>query len=125
MAIWRHAESGSAIEDRVVTAQVLPPSRYAVRGFSVLARSIGLLLFFVVRTFRPIVRIVLGLIAGFTLFGCVISFAVAWYQHWPTILLWVSGGMFTAAVACSVFLWYYDVLLLKLTPEGYQLTLWF
>ena len=39
MAIWRHAESGSAIEGLAVTAQVLPPSRFAARGFSVLTAA--------------------------------------------------------------------------------------
>ena len=121
MAIWRHAESGSAIEGQVVRAQVLPPSRYVARGFSRLACSIGLVLFFVLRTFRPVVRIALGLVAGFTIFGCIISFLAAWYQNWPANLLWVSGGMFAVATACSALLWYYDLLLLKLTPHGVDL----
>jgi hypothetical protein len=106
-----------------VTGPVLPSARYAARGLSLLTKSIGLLLFFIVRTFRPLVRIVLGLIAGFTLLGCIISLAGAGYRNWPTNLLWVSGGMFAAALVCSALLWYYDMVLLKLTPEGVDLIL--
>ena len=123
MAIWREAQSSSAIEGQVVTGEVQPPARYAVRGFSVLAKFIRVLLFFVLRTFRPLVRILLGLIAGFTLLGCVISFAAAWYQNWPARLLWTSGWMLSASVVCSVFLWYYDMLILRLTPEGVDMVL--
>ena len=123
MAIWRQAENGSVIEGQVVRGQVLPPVRYAARGFSLLAKSIGLLLFFVLRTFRPLVRVLLGMIAGFTLLGCIISFAVAWYQNWPAKFLWTSGGMLGASVVCSVFLWYYDMLILRLRPEGVDMVL--
>ncbi len=123
MTIWRQAENGSVIEGQVVTGQVLPPVRYAARGFSLLAKSIGLLLFFVLRTFRPLVRVLLGIIAGLTLMGCIISFAVAWYQNWPAKFLWTSAGLLGASVVCSVFLWYYDMLILRLTPAGVDMVL--
>ena len=123
MAIWREAGNGSVIEGQGVTGQVLPPVRYAVRGLSLLAKFVGLLLFFVLRTLRPLVRILLGLIAGFTLLGCIISFGVAWYENWPAKFLWTSGGMLSASVVCSVFLWYYDMLLLRLTPGGVDMAL--
>jgi hypothetical protein len=118
MASWREVQSSSVIEGRVVTGEVQPPARYAIRGFSVLARFIRVLLFFVLRTFRPLVRILLGLIAGFTLLGCFISFGAAWFQNWPAKFLWTSGAMFSVSVVCSVFLWYYDMLILRLSPEG-------
>ena len=123
MAIWREAEIGSIIEGQVVTRQVLPPTRYAARGFSMLAKFVGLLLFFVLRTFRPLVRILLGLISGLSLLGCIISFGVAWYESWSSKFLWTSGGMLSASVVCSVFLWYYDMLLLRLRPEGADMVL--
>ena len=123
MAIWREATNGSVIEGQVVTGQVLPPVWYAVRGLSQLAKFVGLLLFFVLRTFRPLVRILLGLISGLSLLGCIISFGVARYESWPPNVLWVSGGLFTVAVVCSVVLWYYDMVLLRLTPEGVDLVL--
>ena len=68
-------------------------------------------------------RVLLGLIAGFTLLACVISFGVAWYENWPAKFLWTSGGMLSASVVCSVFLWYYDMLLLRLTPGGVDMAL--
>jgi hypothetical protein len=37
--------------------------------------------------------------------------------------LWTSGGMLSASVVCSVFLWYYDMLILRLTPEGVDMVL--
>ena len=123
MTIWRQAENRSVIEGQVVTGQVLAPERYAVRGFSLLARFIGLALFFILRTFRPLVRVLLGLIAGFTLLGCMISFGVGWYENWPSKFLWISAAMFGASVVCSVFLWYYDMLLLRLRPEGVDMVL--
>jgi len=86
-------------------------------------KSIGLLLFFVLRTFRPVVRILPGLLAGFALWECIISFDVAWYQNWPAKFLWTGGRMLSASVVCSVFLWYYDMLTLRLTPEGVVMVL--
>ena len=123
MTIWRQAANGSVIESQVLTGQVLAPERYAVRVFSLLAKFIGVALFFILRTFRPLVRVLLGLIAGFTLLGGVISFAVAWYENWPAKSLWTSTAMFGASVVCSVFLWYYDMLLLRLRPEGVDMVL--
>jgi hypothetical protein len=123
MASWREVQSSSVIEGQVVTGEVQPPARYAVRGFSVLPNFIRVLLFFVLRTFRPLVRILLGLIAGFTLLGCVISFAAAWYQNWPAKFLWTSGGMLAVSITCSMFLWYYDMLILRLTPQGVDMVL--
>ena len=52
MASWREAQSSSVIEGQVVTGEVQPPARYAVRGFSVLAKFIRVLLFFVLLLFQ-------------------------------------------------------------------------
>jgi hypothetical protein len=123
MTIWRQAENRSVIEGQVVTGQVLAPERYAVRGFSLLARFIGLALFFLLRTFRPLVRVLLGLIAGFTLLGCVVSFCVACYENWPATFLWTSGGMLSISGVCSALLWYYDMLLLRIAPEGVDMVI--
>src|SRR5258708_16580752 len=98
MAIWREAHSSSVVEGQVVTGEVQPPARYAVRGFSVLAKFIRVLLFFVLRTFRPLLRILLGLIAGFTLLGCVISYAVFCFKKKSARFLWTSGGMLAVSV---------------------------
>jgi hypothetical protein len=118
----RQVENGSVIE-RQAAGQILPPVRYAARGLSSLAKFIGLALFFILRTFRPLVRVLLGLIAGFTLLGSVVSFVVAWYANWPAKFLWTSAGMLGGSVVCSAFLWYYDMLLLRLTPEGVDMFL--
>jgi hypothetical protein len=49
----------------------------------------------------------------------------------PRLVAWLvwfvpvgAGGFLLGVVVSSALTWYYDVLLLKLTPEGYQLTLW-
>src|SRR5437667_3427808 len=100
MASWREAQSSSVIEGQVLTGEVQPPARYAVRGFSVLAKFIRVLLFFVLRTFRPLVRILLGLIAGFTLLGCVISYAVFCLKKKTAKFFWTSAGMLCVSVDC-------------------------
>src|SRR5436309_12078664 len=122
MASWREAQSSSVIEGQVVTGvvtgEVQPPARYAVREFSVLAKFIRALLFFVLRTFRPLVRILLGLIAGFTLLGCVISYAVFCLKKKNTNFLWTSVGMISVSFTCLLFLCYYDLLILCVIPAS-------
>jgi hypothetical protein len=49
---------------------------------------------------------------------------LAWFHGWSGSFLWGAGGFFLGAVTSSALSWYYDVPLLKLTPEGYQLVLW-
>lgn len=108
MESWGTTQNGSVLGGEIVTEKVRPPTGWAVRGFRLLARSIGLLLFFVLNTFRPVLRVTLGFIAGLALVGGVISFGAAWYQSWSRTPLLASVGMFTTAVACSILLWYYD-----------------
>jgi hypothetical protein len=140
---WKQDEYEPIRRGPVVTGQVLPPEgpggtstispdpghflRYGssavLRGILSLLKLVRLALFFVLRTLRPVVRIVLGLLAGLLLLGSLISFAAAWYQHWPTNLLWFGGSFFVISVVCSALLRYYDMLLLRLTPEGVDLVL--
>jgi hypothetical protein len=80
-------------------------------------------LFFLLGTLRPVVRIIVGLASAFSLFASVLLFVVSWYQNWRTDFVWESGGFFVVAIVCSALLWYYDVLLMKLAPEDFQLVL--
>jgi hypothetical protein len=79
-------------------------------------------LFFLLGTLRPVIRIIVGLATDFSLFASVLLFVISWYQ-WRTDFLWESGGFFVVAMVGSALLWYYDVLLMKLAPEGFQLVL--
>ncbi|MGH9864906.1 MAG: hypothetical protein ACRD4H_05760 [Candidatus Acidiferrales bacterium] len=135
MAIWRKDEPTPVVTEKRVTGQVLlPPLRVGVampnlvmplghvavgvvHGLHWLWKSLRLLLFFVLLTLRPLVRILFGLISGFSLLGCAISFAIAWSQNWRSDLLWATAGMFAAAVVCSALLWQYDMILLRRAPE--------
>jgi hypothetical protein len=80
-------------------------------------------LFFLLGTLRPVVRIIVGLASAFSLFASVLLLVISWYQNWRPDFLWESGGFFVLAMVCSALLWYYDVLLMKLTPEGFQVVL--
>jgi hypothetical protein len=80
-------------------------------------------LFFLLGTLRPEVRIIVGLVTGFSLFASVLLFVISWYHNWRTDFVWESGGFFVVAIVCSALLWYYDVLLMKLAPEDFQLVL--
>jgi hypothetical protein len=109
MAIWREARNSSVIYREVKTD--------ADYGFSVWARFICLLLVLVLLKFHALVRVLSGLIAGFTLLGCIVSLGVAWYQNWPTKFLWTGAVMLSACVVCSVFFCYYDILISRLYQD--------
>jgi hypothetical protein len=93
-------------------------------GLALIWRFIRTVLFFVLRTLRPFVRIALALVAGFCVLMTIAVVVLAWYRGWAESVLWQAGGFFLVAVICCALSWYYDVILLMLTPEGYQLALW-
>lgn len=65
------------------------------------------------------------MVGGFCLLLTITILILAWYRGWPDSFLWDAAGIFVTAVVCSGLSWYYDVILLKLTPDGYQLlTVW-
>ena len=68
-------------------------------------------------------RIALALVAGFCVLMTIAVVVLACYRGWAESLLWQAGGFLLIAVVCSALSWYYDAILLKLTPEGYQLAL--
>jgi hypothetical protein len=93
-------------------------------GLALIWKFIRTVLFFLLRMLRPFVRIALALVAGFCILMTIAVLVLAWYRGWPESVLWEAGGFFLMAVICSALSWCYDVILLKLTPEGYQLVLW-
>ena len=142
MSTWAKNGEGLILTGEVISGpEVLPPRPHeetqwrkgpqAVYGAdSVLAfllllgwKLVKRVLFFLLSTLRPVVRIIVGLASAFSLFASVLLLAISWYQNWRTDFLWESGGFFVVAIACSALLWYYDVVLINLTPEGFQVVL--
>ena len=142
MSTWAKNSEGLILTGEVISGpEVLPPrprdgiqcrkTQQAVYGAaSVLAfllllgwKLVKRVLFFLLGTLRPLVRIIVGLATAFSLFASVLLFVISWYQNWRTDFLWESGGFFVIAMVCSALLWYYDVLLMQLVPEGFQLVL--
>ena len=85
---------------------------------------LGTFLFFTLRMLRPFLRIVMAIVSGLCVLVSITLVILGWLHGWSGSFLWGAGGFFVGAVVSSALTWYYDVLLLKLTPEGYQLTLW-
>jgi hypothetical protein len=142
MSTWVKNSEGLILTGEVISGpEVLPPQhrdgtqwrrtpRLVSGAASVLAfllllgwKLVKRVLFFLLGTLRPVVRIIVGLATAFSLFASVLSFVISWYQNWRTDFMWESGGFFVVAMVCSALLWYYDVVLIKLTPEGFQVVL--
>jgi hypothetical protein len=89
-----------------------------------LSRFARTLLFLLLRMFRPLLRLVMVFAVGLCLLMTMTLLVVGFYRGWAEPFLRDAGVAFLAAFVCSALTWYYDVLLMKLTPEGYQLVLW-
>jgi len=142
MSTWANNSEGLIVTGEVISGpEVLPPRhrdgtqwrktpRAVYGAASVLAfllllgwKLVKRVLFFLLSTLRPVVRIIVGLATAFSLFACVLLFVISWYQNWRTDFLWESAGFFAVAIVCSALLWYYDVVLIKLTPKAFQVVL--
>jgi len=66
----------------------------------------------------------MAIVGGLCLLVAITLLILGWFHGWSGSFLGGAGEFFLGAVASSALSWYYDVLLLKLTPEGYQLVLW-
>jgi hypothetical protein len=73
---------------------------------------------------RPLLRFAMALLGGLCLLLATTLLIVSGYRGWQGHSLCDAGMAFVVALLCSAVTWYYDVILLKLTPEGYQLALW-
>jgi len=109
----------------VITEPVVLPSRGQVpQGFHLVWNIIKTVLFFILRMLRPVLRIVVAIVSGFCFLVAITLLILAWFHGWAGSFVLGAAGFFGGALICSALTWYYDVLLLKLTPEGYELTLW-
>jgi hypothetical protein len=108
----------------VVTGPVAVPHGGVPYGIHLVWKIFGTFLFFTLRMLRPFLRIVMAIVSGLCILVAITLVILGWLHGWSGSFLWGAGGFLLGAVVSSALTWYYDVLLLKLTPEGYQLTLW-
>jgi len=108
----------------VVTEPVAFPRGGVPYGIHLVWKVFGTFLFFTLRMLRPFLRIVMAIVSGLCVLVSITLVILGWLRGRSGSFLWGAGGFFVGAVVSSALTWYYDVLLLKLTPEGYQLTLW-
>jgi hypothetical protein len=108
----------------VVTEPVAVPRGGVPYGIHLVWKILGTFLFYTLRMLRPFLRIVMAIVSGLCVLVAITLMILGWLHGWSGSFLWGAGGFLLGAVVSSALTWYYDVLLLKLTPEGYQLTLW-
>ena len=124
MAVRTESTVPEVLVGEVVTEPVAVPRGGVPYGIHLVRKILGTFLFFTLRMLRPFLRIVMAIVSGLCVLVALTLVILGWLHGWSGSFLWGAGGFFLGAVVSSALTWYYDVLLLKLTPEGYQLTLW-
>ncbi len=124
MAVRSDSTVPEVVVGEVVTEPVAGPRGGVPYGIHLVWKIFGTFLFFALRMLRPFLRIVMAIVSGLCVLVSITLVILGWLHGWSGSFLWGAGGFFFGAVVSSALTWYYDVLLLKLTPEGYQLTLW-
>ena len=124
MAVRSESTVPEVLVGEVVTEPVAVPRGGVPYGIHLVSKILGTFLFFTFRTLRPFLRIVMAIVSGLCVLVAITLVTLGWLHGWSGSFLWGAGGFFLGALVSSALTWYYDVLLLKLTPAGYQLTLW-
>ena len=124
MAVRSESTVPEVLVGEVVTERVAGSGATVPYGIHLVWKILGTLLFFTLRMLRPFLRIVMAIVSGLCVLVAITLVILGWLHGWSGSFLWGAGGFLLGAVVSSALTWYYDVLLLKLTPEGYQLTLW-
>ena len=124
MAVRTESTVPEVLVREVVTEPVAVPHGGVPHGIHLVWKVFGTFLFFTLRMLRPFLRIVMAIVSGLCVLMAITLVILGWLHGWSGSFLWGAGGFFLGAVVSSALTWYYDVLLLKLKPEGYQLTLW-
>ena len=124
MVVQSESTVPEVLVGEVVTGSVAVPREGVPYGIHLVGKIFGTFLFFTLRMLRPFLRIVMAIVSGLCILVSITLVILGWLHGWSGSFLWGAGGFFLGAVFSSALTWYYDVLLLKLTPEGYQLTLW-
>ena len=124
MAVRSESTVPEVLVGEVVTEPVAVRRGGVPYGIHLVCKIFGTFLFFTLRMLRPFLRIVMAIVSGLCVLVTITLVILGWLHGWSGSFLWGAGGFLLGAVVCSALTWYYDVLVLKLTPEGYQLTLW-
>ncbi len=124
MAVRSESTVPEVLVGEVVTGPVAVPRGGVPYGIHLVWKIFGTFLFFTLRLLRPFLRIVMAIVSGLCVLVAITLVILGWLHGWSGSFLWGAGGFFLSALVSSALTWYYDVLLLQLTPEGYQLTLW-
>jgi hypothetical protein len=124
VAVGTKSTPQEVLVGEVVTEPVVLPRARLPYAFHIVWNLVRTLLFFTLRMLRPFLRIVMAIVSGLSLLVAITLVILGCFHGWSGSFVWGAGGFFLGAVVCSALTWYYDVLLLKLTPEGYQLMLW-
>jgi hypothetical protein len=124
VAVRSESTVPEVLVSEVVTGPVAVSRGGVPYGIQLVWKIFGTFLFFTLRMLRPLLRIVMAIVSGLCVLVAITLVILGWLHGWSVSFLWGAGGFFLGAMASSALTWYYDVLLLKLTPEGYQLTLW-
>ena len=124
MAVRSKGTVSEVLVGEVVAGPVAVPRGRVPSGILLVWKLLRTFLFFTLRMLRPFLRIVMALVGGLCVLVAITLLILAWFRGWSGSFLWGAGEFFLGAVVSSALSWYYDVLLLKLTPEGYQLVLW-
>lgn len=124
MAVRSESTVPEVLVGEVVTGPEAVPRGGVPYGIHLVWKILGTFLFFALRMLRPFLRVVMAIASGLCILVSITLVILGWLHGWSGSFLWGAGGFLFGAVVSSALTWYYDVLLLKLTPEGYQLTLW-
>lgn len=109
---------------------VIPPADRARGQGAALAisrfclRTLKNSLFFSLMMLRYLIRYVLGLACALLFLAMWVFLLLSWWNHWNFSMLETAGVMFLGSLAFRALIWYYDLLILKFVPRGYQLYLW-
>ena len=124
MAVRTESTVPEVLVGEVVTGPVAVPQGGVPHGIHLVWKIFGTFLFFTLRMLRPFLRIVMVIVSGLCFLVAITLVILGWLHGWSGSFLWGAGGFCLGAVVSSALTWCYDLLLLKLTPEAYQLTLW-
>lgn len=102
----------------VPTMAAIGSGRKLARFIWTLVRAV---LFFTLRVLRPFIILPLRIVGGICVIVSLVLVGLSWHNGWRMSMLETAGGSFLVAVGLSALSWYYDMLLLKLAPQGVQL----
>lgn len=125
-----HARLGEVIPPGATSRGPGQPRRSSLGRRTVVAigrlflRTLNNSVFFSLLMFRALIRYMLRLACAFSFLAAWILLFLSWSNHWNLSMLQNAGVMFVGSLALRASIWYYDLLILKFVPRGYQFYLW-